>query len=302
MNGSVAQSIRQRLLNLARQTGQDYNRILVRYSLERILYRLSRSNHAERFILKGAMLFALWSGHQYRSTQDLDLLGTGDNSPERLEALLREICSRESNPPDGMTYQPEKVNAETIRQNMQYQGVRVSIESKLGTARIPLVIDVGFGDVVTPAPSEEEFPALLDAPAPRIRTYPRETVIAEKLEAMVALGEANSRMKDFADVFFLSRHFDFDGATLARAVAGTFTRRGTPLIEIPSAFTEKFVRINAKQAQWRAFLRRAAPQGIPDGFESVVAAIATFLSPILSHLAADQPLPRQWEFPGPWQF
>lgn len=301
-NANVAQSVRQRLLNLARQTGQDYNRLLVRYSLERILYRLSQSEHADRFILKGAMLFAVWSGQQYRSTQDLDLLATGDNSLAGLEELLREVCAVETGVPDGMAYAPETVTAEIIREDMQYEGVRLRIESALGTARIPLIIDVGFGDAVTPAPLEEEFPVLLDAPAPRIKAYPRESVIAEKLEAMVSLGEANSRMKDFADVYFLSKHFDFDGAVLAQAIAGTFARRGTTVVEAPAAFTEEFAGLDHKQAQWRAFLRRAAPQGIPDSFADVVAGIATFLGPILSHLAADQPMPQQWLAPGPWQF
>jgi predicted nucleotidyltransferase component of viral defense system len=301
-DANIAQSVRQRLLNLARQTGQDYNRLLVRYSLERILYRLSRSEHADRFILKGAMLFAVWSGQQYRSTQDLDLLGTGDNSPDSLENLLREVCGIETGVSDGMAYDPETVTAEIIREDMQYEGVRLRIESKLGTARIPLIIDVGFGHAVTPAPLEEEFPVLLDAPAPRIRAYPRESVIAEKLEAMVSLGEANSRMKDFADVYFLSKHFDFDGPVLARAIAITFARRETTVIESPAALTEQFAGLDHKQAQWRAFLRRTAPQGIPESFADVVVGIATFLGPILSHLAADQPIPQLWQAPGPWQF
>jgi len=301
-DANIAQSVRQRLLNLARQTGQDYNRLLVRYSLERILYRLSQSEHADRFILKGAMLFAVWSGQQYRSTQDLDLLGTGDNSPAGLEDVLREVCGVETGVPDGMAYAPETVAAEIIREDMQYEGVRLRVESRLGTARIPLIIDVGFGDAITPAPLEEEFPVLLDAPAPRIRAYPRESVIAEKLEAMISLGEANSRMKDFADVYFLSKHFDFDGPVLAEAIANTFARRETPIIEAPAAFTEEFAGLDHKQAQWRAFLRRTAPQGIPEGFPDVVAGIATFLGPILSHLAANQPLPNHWQAPGPWQF
>ena len=301
-NANIAQSVRQRLLNLARQTGQDYNRLLVRYSLERILYRLSQSEHADRFILKGAMLFAVWSGQQYRSTQDLDLLGTGDNSPADLKNVLREVCGIEIGVLDGMAYDPETVTAEIIREDMQYEGVRIRIESKLGTARIPLIIDVGFGDAVTPAPREEEFPALLDVPAPRIRAYPRESVIAEKLEAMVSLGEANSRMKDFADVYFLSKHFDFDGPVLAEAIASTFARRKTPIIEAPAAFTDKFAGLDHKQAQWRAFLRRTTPQGIPEGLSDVVAGIATFLGPILAHLATNQPLPQRWQAPGPWQF
>jgi len=299
---SIAQSVRQRLLNLARQTGQDYNRLLVRYSLERYLYRLSQSDHADRFILKGAMLFAVWSGQQYRSTQDLDLLGTGENSPEALNDVLRDVCRTDTSTPDGMSYAADTVAAEVIREDMKYEGVRIRLESRLGTARIPLIVDVGFGDAITPAPREEEFPVLLDAPAPRIRSYPRESVIAEKLEAMVSLGEANSRMKDFADAYFLSKHFDFDGPILAEAIANTFQRRNIPIIDAPVALTEEFAELSQKKAQWRAFLRRTAPQGIPDSFADVVVGIAIFLSPILSHLAADQPLPTHWQAPGPWRF
>ena len=202
--GNRAHSVRQRLLNLARQTAQDYNRLLVRYSLERLLYRLSRSDHADRFILKGAMLFAVWSNQPYRATQDLDLLGLGPNSPEELVGVFREIVLAAVPVADGMAYLAGSITARIIRKDMKYEGVRVRMESRLGNARIPLNIDVGFGDAITPAPLTADFPVLLDPPVPAIRMYPRETVIAEKLESTVSLGEDNSRMKDFADLWFLA--------------------------------------------------------------------------------------------------
>jgi hypothetical protein len=300
-NANLAQSVRQRLLNLARKTAQDYNRLLVRYSLERFLYRIGQSDYAERFVLKGAMLFAVWSDQQYRATQDLDLLGTGNNSPEDLARVFREIASSPASTPDGMSYLAEAITAGLIREDMRYEGVRIRMESRLGNARIPLIVDVGFGDAITPAPLPAEFPALLDTPAPTVLMYPRETVIAEKLEAMVSLGEANSRMKDFADIWFLSQHFDFDGPLLAEAIANTFQRRRTPIPEQPAAFPADFAQLDTKQIQWNAFIRRGAPEGLPSHFAQIVDGIAVFLGPILSHLVGAQPIPRHWQAPGPWQ-
>lgn len=299
---NLSQSVRQRLLNLSRETGQDYNRLLVRYALERLLYRLSRSDHADRFILKGAMLFAVWSRQQYRATQDLDLLGTGGHSTAELEQVFREIVQTETDHPDAMAYDAESVTAEVIREDMAYEGVRVRMESQLGNARLPLIIDIGFGDAITPTPDETEFPVLLDAPKPKIRSYPRETVISEKLEAMVILGNANSRMKDFADTWYLAQHFDFEGQTLCDAVAGTFQRRGTEVPVRPVAFSHEFARREDKQAQWAAFNRRAAPTSIPADFAEAVAGIASFLGPVLDHLAGGSAQPQVWQAGGHWQF
>ena len=298
---NIAHSVHQRLLNLARKTGQDFNRLLVRYSLERLLYRLSQSKHADRFILKGAMVFAVWSDQQYRATQDLDLLGARSSSPDELIRVFCEIVLTAVPVADGMAYLADAITAEPIREDMAYGGIRVQMQSRLGNARIPLTIDVGFGDAVTPPAQEGQFPVLLDTPPPIIRTYPREAVIAEKLEAMVALGEGNSRMKDFADLWFLAQHFDFDGQLLAKAVGDTFHRRQTPPESQPIALMPAFAQIEAKQAQWKAFLRRSSPKGTPIDLAEVVDAIATFLLPILAHLAADEPLPRTWDAPGPWQ-
>lgn len=299
---NLAQSIRQRLLNLAHKTTQDYNRLLVRYSLERFLYRIGQSDFSDRFILKGAMLLAVWSEQQYRATQDLDLLGIGNNSPEELVRVFRKIAAVHTPNPDGMGYLAESIRADIIREDMRYEGVRIRMESRLGNARIPLMIDIGFGDAITPAPLVAEFPALLDAPAPTIRMYPRETVIAEKLEAMVALGEANSRMKDFADLWYLSRHFDFGGALLSEAIASTFEHRKTTIPAQPTAFTAEFAKLETKQAQWKAFMRRSSPECLPSEFGKVVDGIAAFLNPVLAHLAADQPMPKHWQAPGPWSY
>lgn len=304
MNGdksSIAQSVRQRLLNLARKTGQDYNRLLVRYALERLLYRLSVSEYRDRFILKGAMLFAIWSPEQqYRTTQDLDLLGIGSNSPESVADAFRAIARTETDTADGMVYLPDSVTAGLIREDMEYEGVRVAMDSTLGTARIALNIDIGFGDAISPPAVTGEYPVLFDSPAPTLRMYQRETAIAEKLHAMVERDVLNSRMKDFADIWYLAQHFDFDGPTLANAIAATFSRRDRNVPAKPVAFTSEFAQRDDKQTQWRAFLRRTAPEGIPADFTEIVAGVAALLGPITAHLAGDSPLPAIWNAPGPW--
>lgn len=297
---NVAHSVQQRLLNLARQTGQDYNRLLVRYAIERLIHRLARSDHADRFVLKGAMLFAIWSGQQYRTTQDLDLLGQGDNSPEGLAIAFRDIALTSAVSDDGMAYLPDSIRAEIIREEMTYEGVRVRLDSRLGNARVPLTIDIGFGDVVVPAAKHEDFPVLLGGERPRIRAYPREAVIAEKLEAMVALGLPNSRMKDFADIWFLSQHFQFDGGILARAIVETFARRGTTMPPTPPALTAEFAADARKQAQWSAFLRRTSPEGVPVDLSELVTDIAAFLGPIAKGITEGAAFRGTWVPPGPW--
>jgi hypothetical protein len=297
---NLSQSIRQRLLNLARQTEQDYNRILVRYSLERLLYRLSISDAADRFVLKGAMLFAVWTGHQYRATQDLDLLGLGDNSPEAMTKVFGDILRVEPEVPDAMSYLPETIKAGFIRDETKYRGVRLRLVSLLGNARIPLSIDIGFGDAVSPPPVVGQFPAMLDLPAPTLHMYCRETSIAEKLHAMVELGLVNSRMKDFADIWHLSRHFDFDGPVLAEAISQTFHRQETPLETRPTALTQEFVQQDDTQNHWRAFLARTEPEGIPQELAAVIEDLVGFLLPILEYLNEKNNLPTKWSPPGPW--
>lgn len=223
-----AASIRQRLLNRARAEGGDFQALLTRYVLERFLYRLGESPHRERFVVKGAMLFVLWEGDLHRTTRDLDLLGSGPSAIADVERAVREVLAAEVED-DGVAFDPGTVRGDLIREEQEYEGVRVTAEARVGNARVRLKIDVGFGDTVTPEAEEATFPTLLDAPPPVLRAYPKETVVAEKLQAMVALGILNIRMKDFYDVWHLSRHDAFDGPTLTGAVRATFERRGTPL-------------------------------------------------------------------------
>jgi len=297
---NIAHSVQQRLLNLARQTEQDYNRLLVRYAIERLIQRIVLSPYADRFILKGAMLFTVWSGQQYRTTQDLDMLGQGENSSEQLTRVFREIATTKVPTADGMNYLPETIQSEIIREEMKYEGVRIHMDSTLGNARIPLLIDVGFGDAVIPDPEYANFPVLLGDESPRIRVYPQEAVIAEKFEAMVALGQPNSRVKDFADIWFLSQHFQFDGKRLAAAIDATFTRRGTALQPMPLALTTEFASDATKHTQWSAFIRRTKPQGMPVEFTEVVKDLAVFLGPVAKALTAEIDFIATWMPRGPW--
>ena len=290
-------SVKARLETLAGKRGEEFNLLLTRYGIERLLYRLSRSQHADRFLLKGAMLFAVWDAKTHRPTQDLDLLGFGLSGNEELAQIFREVLLTPV-PEDGLVFDPDSVQAEEMREDSGYGGVRIRLVGRLGKARVPIQIDVGSGDVVTPAPEKSVFPALLDFPAPHIRSYPIYTVVAEKFEAMVKLGITNSRMKDFHDLWFLSRRFDFDGPTLRQAIAATFARRQTMLSdELPYPLTDAFARDEAKQTQWVAFLRRNGLTGQSLQFADMVVVLRQFIGPVLRTDRAAT----QWHPAAGWQ-
>jgi hypothetical protein len=219
-----------------------------------LLYRLSQSQYANEFVLKGAQLFYVWTDSPHRTTRDLDLLRHGDSTIPELEAIFRNICQRPVEEPDGIVFLPDTVHGEQIREEAKYMGVRIHFAYRLGEIKGTLQVDVGFGDVVTPAPERVEFPSLLDFPAPRLKAYPREAMIAEKFQAMVTLGINNSRMKDFFDLSVLAETFHFDGETLRRAIEATFNRRKTvvPTI-VPVALTAQFAEDAIKQKQWQGF-------------------------------------------------
>ena len=255
-------SIRQRLLDRARIHGEDFQLVLDRYAVERLLYRLSVSPHRDQFLLKGALLFALWFDAPHRPTRDADLLGIGPADGERLHAVIAELCAIDSD--DGLRFDVGSMAVEPIREEAAYEGLRIRLLAFLGDARCHVQWDVGFGDAVTPAPTDSEYPVLLEGmPAPRLRVYPRETVFAEKLEAIATLGIANSRMKDYFDLLALMREQAMAPTTLAEAIRATFQRRGTaPPDGVPFGLTDAFATDAQKQSQWAAFLRRnrlAAP-------------------------------------------
>ncbi len=252
---NVAASVRERLLNHARAQGQDFQLVLTHYAIERLLYRLGHSRYAGRFILKGAMLFRVWEGPSARQTRDLDLLGFGD--PDDMAMVFREVTATPTAPDDGLVFDPASMSAEPIRDQAEYRGQRVRLLATLGVARIPLQVDIGFGDDVTPSPIETAYPTLLDLPAPTIRTYPRETVVAEKFQAMVSLSTANTRVKDYFDVCHLAQRYEFDGKTLASAVQRTFARRRTEMPNVvPLGLSDVYLTDPVRISQWTGFSGR----------------------------------------------
>lgn len=235
-----------------------------------MLYRLSISQHADQFILKGAALFQLWTGQPHRSTRDLDLLGYGASTPERLKTIFADVCSLVVEN-DGIVFSVETILAEQIKKDDEYQGIRLRIECRLENARLALQVDVGFGDAVTPEPKTTTYPTMLGFPAPLLRAYPRETVVAEKFQAMVVLGIANSRMKDFYDVWILARQFEFNGTLLGAAVRATFERRQTSIPTVtPLALTPDFASDHSKVTQWNAFLKKGKFLETPPSFAEVM--------------------------------
>ncbi len=272
-------SVRARLLEKARTGKQEFNLVLTRYALERLLYRLSISAHADQFLLKGALLFDLWFDIPHRPTRDADLLGFGSAEIPHVAATFKDICAIDLE--DGIRFQANSVQAAESRKEANYAGVRVTLVGLLDGARCPVQVDVGFGDAVTPGPEAVDYPVMLpEMPAPKLRAYPRYTVVAEKLEAIVSLGIANSRMKDYFDLWVLSRNGEFDGELLRRAIHATFERRGTPLpIGTPFGLSDEFARDSQKQTQWRAFLKKNALGELP--LSEVVEGLREFLSPPL---------------------
>ena len=298
---NIAASVHQRLLNLAHQRQEDFGFVLTKYVLERMLFRISESKYRDVFTLKGALMFELWTEERYRPTRDADFLASGENSPERLSVMFKNICSTVVLD-DGLRFDPESVIAKRIKEDGDYEGVRVGVVGYLGKARISIQIDVGFGDAVTPAATRMEFPSMLDFPKAILLTYPKETVIAEKFEAMVNLGMANSRMKDFYDVHRLGREFPFDGRTLSDAIRNTFDRRNTPVPRknTPIVFTGEFFADENKKKQWSAFCKKNSGYISDVSLESVCLEIARFLMPVVKALGNNESLDRSWSPKGTW--
>lgn len=297
---NMSASVRQKLLNLAGQTGDDPNLLWTRYGMERLLYRLSVSEFAKDFILKGAALFAVWSGEMHRPTMDLDLLGFGEDSNARIEGIFLALC-RLKVEDDGLTFDEKSIRVIPIREDLEYQGRRVNLVAHLGKARIPVQVDIGFGDAVTPRATQINYPTLLDMPAPRIRACPQPTVIAEKFHAMVARGIANSRMKDFYDLHTLATHFNYDGAILVKAVKATFQRRKTEIpLHTPIALTEAFAHDKTKTIQWNAFIRKIGMNETAPPFPEILRVLREFLLPVMNAAAGQKEIPGQWAVDGPW--
>ncbi|MHB8617843.1 MAG: nucleotidyl transferase AbiEii/AbiGii toxin family protein [Candidatus Acidiferrales bacterium] len=293
---NLAASVRQRLFNLAQEKREDFGLVLTKYGLERFLYRLAQSQYRDQFVLKGALLFELWTDRPYRPTRDLDLEGQGENSIPRIKRLFSEIIED-----DGLVFDTKSLRVARIKEEQEYEGLRVNFIARLERARIHMQVDVGFGDVIVPPPKEIQYPTMLTFPSPRLRAYPRETVVAEKLEALVKLGMANTRMKDFYDLWKLSNDFDFDGALLTEAITATFKRRGT---EVPSgrplALTDEFSRDAQKTKQWQAFLKKSSLDHDQGSLHVVVADLTRFLIAPLRAVHGSQNFALTWPKGGPW--
>ena len=297
---NLAASIHQRLLHVARTTGQDFQQLLTRFAIERLLVRLVESTHADEFILKGAMLFVIWVDEPHRATIDLDLLGRGTIDEERLHRVFTSLAEADRDD-DALDFDASSIALRRIREGERYEGIQVRMTATLGKARIHVKVDVGFGDAVTPGPRAVSFPTLLDISPLTVRAYPRETVVAEKLHAVVTLGIANSRLKDFYDLWFLARRFDFDGATLLEAVSATFERRQTaPVTEPPIALTDAFANDAAKTSQWTAFLRKLRPRMEPPTLADVISELRAFATPLLYAMVTGEDKPTTWPAGGPW--
>jgi hypothetical protein len=301
LRNNVGHSIFERLKKQARVRREDFSFVLQRFAVERWLYRLGISRHRKSFILKGASLIHAWLERDYRATRDVDLLGLGPSDVAHIRAVFRELCSIEPQIADGVVFDSSSLAIQPIREGQEYGGERVTLKATLHSAGFSLQIDLAFGDAVTPRPVPIEYPTRLGLPAPMVLAYPKESLVAEKLEAMVSLGMANSRMKDFYDVWLLSRKTEFDGAILRKAILATFKRRRTALPQgAPVALTNEFANDPQKQSQWQAFVTKVAAEEAPGALSDAVSVIGMFLKPLLTSIAEHKEFRGTWETDAGW--
>jgi hypothetical protein len=294
------ESIRQRLRNELRARGEDVTLGLQRYAVERFLYRLGRSRHRERFVLKGATLFAMW-GTAYRPTRDVDFTGYGSADPQDVIDAFREIFNTPDDV-DQLIFDNDAITADPIRDGSEYDGLRIKVRARLGESDIPIQVDVGFGNAIVPGPEEKEYRTILGDPPPRILAYPPESVVAEKMHAMVTFGERNSRYKDFYDLHAIARGFPFERSTLVRAARATFERRATPITAgTPAALTGPFYSSESRLQQWRAYVTRNRLDGVPPDFGLVGDVVIGFLRPVWEDLGSGRAPAGDWLPGGPWR-
>jgi hypothetical protein len=297
---NIAASVHQLLLNKAKESSRPFNELLQYFAVERFIYRLSNSPHADQFILKGALMFSVWCGPASRPTMDIDLLGKIDNQLGTIIAAMKDACLTDVEP-DGMFFNADTVDAVRITEDAEYEGVRVRVRGSLGKARVSIQIDIGFGDVIIPNADSVPYPVILDFPTPDLKGYTMESTIAEKFQAMIKLGVLNSRMKDFYDIWLLSRTFDFKGELLGEAIEKTFEKRNTPVNLEAALFDSSFGVDKEKDVQWRGFIRKAKLTGAPETFEEIVSAVKRFLEPLAASIAERKAFNRIWTASGPWR-
>jgi predicted nucleotidyltransferase component of viral defense system len=294
----IGASVRQRLLNQAHEQGRPFQELLQYFVMERFLYRLSKSQFRDAFILKGALLLSAWRAPQSRPTMDIDLMGRIDNSLEHIRVVVEEICGLAVEQ-DGVEFREETIEIQRIKEDAEYEGARVRLTATVSKARLVVQIDIGFGDSIVPRPTKIEYPVLLGFPVPKLLAYPRETV-AEKLEAITVLGVLNSRMKDYFDLMLLSRLYEFDGAVLHRAVRATFKRRSTEVEPMPIGLSDDFALVPGKAAQWKAFLRRSRFETDYANLDGVIRIVRGFAGPVLTAAVTEDGFQSRWRPGGPW--
>ncbi|TNF18403.1 MAG: nucleotidyl transferase AbiEii/AbiGii toxin family protein [Vibrionaceae bacterium] len=295
---NIAASVRQKLLNRARSDKRPFAELLQYYAMERFLYRLSQSTHSKHFILKGALMLRVWESPEFRPTMDIDMLGKTSNDEANIVSQITEILNLAVEP-DGLDFDVNSIQSERIKEDADYQGVRIRFRGTLDSARINMQIDIGFGDIVHPCPEECDLPTMLDFTAPRLLCYSRESAIAEKFEAMVKLGVLNSRMKDFYDIWLLSRQFNFNGSHLVQAILLTFKQRGTALSDDIVAFQAPF--IEEKQIQWTAFRKRLGQEYVPSELVDIINQLAAFLRPVVETAQSGDAFDKRWIAPLGWK-
>jgi predicted nucleotidyltransferase component of viral defense system len=297
---NVVASIQQRLKNVAEESHRPFNEVVQYYALERWLYRLAQSNYHDRVVLKGALMLLVWKAPFSRPTRDIDFLGRISNSEESIAEFVTKV-SQTAVEDDGMTFDVSKLIVETVTEDADYAGRRIKFIGLLGKMRLPMQIDIGFSDVITPNPVPIDYPTILDQPAPQLSAYNRETAIAEKFQAMVKLGELNSRMKDFFDIMSLSKNYDFSGESLAEAIKGTFAQRETDVTSTPVCFSAAFAHNRDKQTQWAAFVKRSALTNVSLDFAVVVDTVKSFLGPPAIAIETQKPFKTDWRAGQGWK-
>ncbi len=298
---NIQASVRTRLKNKAEETNRPFSEILQYYGMERFLYRFSRSKYAEKFILKGALMFIVWHVPERRTTLDIDFSARFDNQIASIEKVIKDICKVPVTP-DGFMFDPKTIKGQKIKENAEYEGVRVKFRGFLERTRVSMQIDVGFRDVIYPKPRIIDYPVILDFPMPHLKGYPVESVVSEKFEAMVKLGLLNSRMKDFYDIWLLMRQFDFNGSKLAEALKRTFEYRKTPLPEHKPLFAEEiYDKKSDRQMLWKAFLKKGDITHAPEKLSATAKAIEKFLIKPLEAIKKAQEFSEKWEATGPWK-
>lgn len=297
---NIAASVEAKLKNVTAERKIDYRFILIRYATERFFYRLSISQYANQFVLKGGNLFVIWqNGRDYRPTIDSDMICFGNATPEYLKQVFSETCRMNNVPDDGMRFDADSIEISSIREETEYGGTRILLLAFLGRARVTLQFDIGVGDAITPPPELTDFPVLLNGPVPKLKAYPMATTIAEKSEVMVTRGIINSRLKDFYDLWLLSELFDHDYATLRLAIRNTFERRKVPMpTDMPESWTPEFAANPQKAIQWAAFLRKNKTVTSPVDFSVVAERISKFLVPVFFPL---EKTPRKWIAAQGWE-